>query len=87
MGMADLIAPASFVNVFAFCIDDSLPKFTPDRWIQKNRVYKLKYITDSLNTSEMAVTIVDRNGDEINPSDSVRAFKSERFQFFQIILN
>jgi predicted transglutaminase-like protease len=85
--MADLIAPAPFVNVYAFCIDDSLPKFKPDNWIKKNKLYKLKYITDSLNTSEMAVTIMDSSGNEINPTDSIKAFKSERFQFFQIILN
>lgn len=85
--MADLITPASFVNVFAFCIDDSLPKFKPEQWVKKNRLYKLKYVTDSLNTEEMAVTITDKNNNEINPSDSVKAFKSERFIFFQIILN
>lgn len=85
--MADLIAPASFVNVFAFCIDDSLPKFKPTNWIKRNKLYKLKYITDSLNTSEKAVTITDGSGQEINPTDDIRAFKSERFHFFQIILN
>jgi predicted transglutaminase-like protease len=87
MSMANLIAPASFVNVYAFCIDDSLPKFKPDNWIKKNKLYKLKYITESLNTSEMAVTIMDNNGNEINPTETIKAFKSERFDFFQIILN
>lgn len=85
--MADLITPASFVNVYAFCIDDSMPKFKPDQWVKKNKLYKLKYITDSLNTDEQAVTITDKNGNEINPSDTIKAFKSERFIFFQVILN
>lgn len=85
--MADLIAPASFVEVYAMCIDDSMPNFIPEKWVQKNHLYKLKYITESLNTSEMAVTITDCYGNEINPSDNIKAFKSERFHFFQIILN
>jgi hypothetical protein len=85
--MANLITPAPFVEIFAFCIDDSLPKFKPDNWVKKNKLYRLKYMAESLNTSEMAITIMDRNGDEINPSDSIKAFKSERFILFPIFLN
>jgi hypothetical protein len=85
--MANLLTPAPYVLVLAFCIDDSLPKFQPLQWVKKNRLYKLKYITDSLNTEEMAVTITDKNGNEINPTENIKAFKSERFDFFQIFLN
>ena len=85
--MANLIKPAPFVDIFAFCIDDSLPKFKPDNWVKKNKLYRLKYMAESLNTNEMAITIMDRNGNEINPSDSIKAFKSERFILFQIFLN
>jgi hypothetical protein len=85
--MANLIKPAPFVDILAFCIDDSLPKFKPDNWVKKNKLYRLKYMAESLNTNEMAITIMDRNGDEINPSDSIKAFKSERFILFQIFLN
>jgi len=85
--MANLIKPAPFVDILAFCIDDSLPKFKPDNWVKKNKLYRLKYMAESLNTSEMAITIMDRNGDEINPSDSIKAFKSERFILFPIFLN
>lgn len=85
--MANLIKPAPFVDIFAFCIDDSLPKFKPDNWVKKNKLYRLKYMAESLNTNEMAITIMDKNGDEINPSDSIKAFKSERFILFQIFLN
>lgn len=85
--MANLITPAPFVNIFAFCIDDSLPKFKPDRWVKKHKLYKLKYIAESLNTNEMAITIVDKEGNEINPSENIKAFKSERFILFQIFLN
>jgi len=85
--MANLLTPAPYVLVFAFCIDDSLPKFKPNNWVKKNRLYKLKYITDSLNTQEMAVTITDKFGNEINPTEDIKAFRSERFDFFQIFLN
>jgi hypothetical protein len=85
--MANLLTPAPYILVFAFCIDDSLPKFKPKNWIKKNRVYRLKYITESLNTSEMAVTIIDSFGNEINPTEDIKAFKSERFHFFEIFLN
>lgn len=85
--MANLIKPAPFVDILAFCIDDSLPKFKPDNWVKKNKLYRLKYMAESLNTNEMAITIMDKNGDEINPSDSIKAFKSERFILFQIFLN
>jgi hypothetical protein len=44
-------------------------------------------MAESLNTSEMAITIVDNKGVEINPSDSIKAFKSERFILFPIFLN
>lgn len=85
--MANLIKPAPFVDILAFCIDDSLPKFKPDNWVKKHKLYRLKYMAESLNTNEMAITIMDKNGDEINPSDSIKAFKSERFILFQIFLN
>lgn len=85
--MADLLKPAPYMLIYAFCIDDSLPKFKPDKWVKKNKLYILKYITDSLNTNEMAVTICDNLGNEINPSENIKAFKSERFDFFQICLN
>jgi hypothetical protein len=85
--MANLIKPAPFVDILAFCIDDSMPKFKPDRWVKKNKLYRLKYMAESLNTSEMAITIVDNQGNEINPSDSIKAFKSERFILFPIFLN
>lgn len=85
--MANLFSPLPNVDVFAFCIDDSLPKFKPDKWVKKNRCYRLKYITDSLNTEEMAITICDSKGEEINPSDTIKAFKSERFTFFQVFLS
>ena len=85
--MANLIKPAPFVDILAFCIDDSLPKFKPDNWVKKNKLYRLKYMAESLNTNEMAITIMDKNGDEINPSDSIKAFKSERFILFPIFLN
>lgn len=85
--MANLMRPASYVSLYAYCKDDTPPKFKPLNWIKKNRLYKIKYITDSLNTDEMAITIVDNSGNEINPSETIKAFKSERFDFFQIILN
>ena len=44
-------------------------------------------MAESLNTNEMAITIVDRNNNEINPSDNIKAFKSERFILFPIFLN
>lgn len=85
--MAELFITPPFIQAYAFCIDDSLPNFQPTRWIQKNRVYKVKWVTPSLNSSELAITILDRNNNEINPSDNVKSFKSERFEFFHVFLN
>lgn len=85
--MVNLFSPPPFVATYAFCIDDSLPKFKPDNWISKNRLYRLKYFCESLNTDGMAVTLVDGNGEEIHPSDSMNSFRSDRFTFFEIILN
>lgn len=85
--MAQLYSPPVFVETYAYCIDDSMPNFKPDNWIKKNHLYKMKFFTESLNTSEMAITICDNKGNEINPSDNIKSFKSERFVFFNIILN
>jgi len=85
--MVNLFAPPPFVSVYAYCIDDSLPKFKPDNWVRKNKLYRLKYFCESLNTDGMAVTLIDRNGEEIHPSDSMSSFRSDRFEFFQIIMN
>lgn len=85
--MAQLYSPPAFVETYAYCIDDSMPNFVPDKWIKKNHLYKMKFFTDSLNTAEMAITICDNKGNEINPCDNIKSFKSERFVFFNIILN
>lgn len=85
--MVNLFSPPPFVAVYAYCIDDSLPKFKPDNWIRKNKLYRLKYFCESLNTDVMAVTLIDRNGEEIHPSDSMSSFRSDRFSFFEVILN
>lgn len=85
--MANLMIPASYVSLYAYCKDDTPPKFKPINWIKKNKIYKIKYITESLNTDEFAITITDDKGNEIIPSDTIRAFKSERFDFFEFYLN
>jgi hypothetical protein len=85
--MANLMIPPPFVNMYAFCKDDTLPKFKPDNWIEKNKIYRIKYIAQSLNTDELAITLIDNNGEEINPSETIKSFKSERFDFFEFYLN
>lgn len=85
--MVNLFAPPPFIAVYAYCIDDSLPKFKPQNWIRKNRLYRLKHFCESLNTDGLAVTLIDRNGEEIHPSDSMSSFRSDRFEFFHIIMN
>jgi len=85
--MPELYAPPKYLDVFLFCIDDSLPKFKPVNWIKRDHLYRLKYISESLNSSEYAVAICDNNNHEINPSEDIKSFRSERFLFFNIILN
>lgn len=75
------------MQVFAICIDDSLPKFTPDAWIEKDRWYKVKHFAHSLNTDGLAVTITNNKGEEINPSNSMSSFIEKRFIFEEICLN
>lgn len=85
--MPRLFTPPPYLAVFAFCIDDTKPKFEPDNWIVKNRLYRMKFICESLNTEGMAVTLIDSKGEEIHPSDSMSSFRADRFRFFEIILN
>jgi hypothetical protein len=88
IGMVNLIIPPKYLAVYAQCIDDSLPAFQPDEWIEEGRIYQVKHYTEPLNTSEgFAVTILDGNGEEIHPSSSHWSFASDRFEIFSICLN
>lgn len=82
-----LFAPASYCHLYAVCKDDSLPSFKPTFWIKKNKIYKVKYLTQALNVSDDAVTIMDSEGNEIWASNNVKSFKASRFEFFSVILN
>ena len=86
--MVNLIFPPKYMAVYAQCIDDSLPTFEPEEWIQEGRIYQVKHYTESLNNSEgFAVTILDANGEEIHPSPSHWSFASDRLEIFSICLN
>lgn len=79
--------PIPIYQLYAECIDDSLPKFQPDNWVKKGRWYKVKWFTDALNTDDIAVTITDKNDNIIEPSSSMSAFKVSRFIIHDICLN
>jgi hypothetical protein len=86
--MVNLIVPPTYMALFAKCVDDSLPAFQPDEWIEDGKVYRVKHYTEPLNTSEgYAVTILDENGQEIHPSPSHWSFASDRFEMYSIYLN
>ena len=86
--MVNLIIPPKYLAVYAQCIDDSLPTFQPDEWIEEGRIYQVKHYTEPLNTTEgFAVTILDNKGEEIHPSPSHWSFASHRFEIFSICLN
>jgi hypothetical protein len=86
--MVNLIVPPTYLALYAKCIDDSLPAFQPDEWIEDGKVYRVKHYTEPLNTSEgYAVTILDQNGEEIHPSASHWSFASDRFDMYSIYLN
>lgn len=85
--MPQLYTPAPYITLYAYCVDDSLPRFRPDNWIRKNRLYRVKFICESLNTDGMALTLVDKRGEEIHPSDSMSSFRADRFRMFQVFLN
>jgi hypothetical protein len=86
--MVNLIVPPTYMALFAKCVDDSLPAFQPDEWIEDGKVYRVKHYTEPLNTSEgYAVTILDENGQEIHHSPSHWSFASDRFEMYSIYLN
>jgi hypothetical protein len=85
--MPNLYTPLPYIALYAFCVDDSLPKFRPDNWVRRYRLYRVKYLCESLNTDGMAITLVDKRGEEIHPSDSMSSFRAERFDIFEIFLN
>ncbi len=86
--MVNLNIPPKYLAVYAQCIDDSLPAFQPDEWIENGRIYPVKYFTEPLNTQEgFAVTILDADGEEIHPSASHWSFASHRFEILTFFLN
>jgi hypothetical protein len=86
--MVNLIIPPSYQAMYAWCLDDSLPDFLPDAWVEKGRVYVVKHFSEPLNISEgYALTLLDRKGEEIHPSESHWSFASHRFELFSIYLN
>jgi len=86
-GQVPLALPPRYYQVYAWCIDASLPNFTPDEWIEEGKIYKVKHFAESLNTDDVAVTITDDVGEEIHPSESMHSFKLSRFELFHICLN
>ena len=83
-----LFTSAPWIQLFAECIDDSLPKkFTPDNWIKNKRWYKVKYFAEALNTDGSAITITNNKDEEIRPSPSMASFKAERFIIHEVCLN
>lgn len=85
--MVNLFSPPSYIQLYAECIDDSLPKFKPDNWIAKDRWYKIKHFAESLNTDGLAVTITNKQGEVIEPSSTMSSFKETRFKIHSICLN
>ena len=86
--MVNLIVPPNYQALYAWCIDDSLPAFEPEEWVEKGRVYTVKHISEPLNISEgFALTILDAYGNEIHPSESHWSFASHRFELFSVFLN
>lgn len=83
----ELKVPSPIFQIYAICKDDSLPNFVPDNWIKENRWYKVKWFADALNVDDVAVTITDKENNEIHPSPSICAFRVSRFEFQQICLN
>ena len=85
--MTNLFINSPIYQLYAECIDDSLPKFIPDNWIKKDRWYKVKYFAEALNTDGKAITITDRFNEEIHPSNTHFAFTDNRFIIHTICLN
>ncbi|HSI91112.1 MAG TPA: hypothetical protein VK927_08345 [Adhaeribacter sp.] len=86
--MVNLIVPPNYQALYAWCIDDSLPGFEPDAWIESGRIYAVKHLSEPLNVTEgMALTIQDAFGNEIHPSPSHWSFASHRFELFSVFLN
>lgn len=82
------MVPPAYAAWYAWCVNADLPSFKPDAWIEKDRVYRIKYIAEPLNVTEgAALTITDQQGAEIHPSDSHWSFASHRFEIFTFILN
>ena len=59
-----------------------------EEWIEEGRVYVVKHLSEPLNISEgLALTILDKTGNEIHPSGSHWSFASHRFELFSVYLN
>jgi len=85
---AKIYSPPKYIQVYAYCVNDDQPKFTPNEWITEGRLYKVKFFAEPLNVTEGdAVTITDNKDNEIHPSSTHFSFKSDRFEFFEIFLN
>ena len=85
--MINLFIPPPYMQLFAECIDDSLPSFTPDNWIKKGKWYKVKHYADALNTDGLAITICNNKDEVIEPSSTMSSFKFERFTIHVLCLN
>lgn len=85
--MANIFSPPKYFQLFAECVDDSLPKFKPDNWIVQGRWYKVKYLADALNTDGIALTITNNKDEIIEPSSTMSSFKFNRFIIHEVCLN
>jgi hypothetical protein len=87
--MANTIyTPPKYIQMYAFCLNDEKPKFEVKDWIEKDRLYKVKFFSESINLSEgEAVVITDAKNNLLRPSPSHGSYNTNRFKFMQVNLN
>lgn len=88
--MAQYIKPMA-MDVFLKCTDDTKPKFEVNEWVERDRLYKLKFMTAgvALNQSEdRSLVIEDLDGKSVTPNETVLGLKESRFvEHMRIYLN
>ena len=88
--MIEYVKPVAH-DLFVVCIDDTKPSFPVKNWVEKGKVYRLKFMTaePALNQSEdRSFVIADLKGNEINPTDDIRGLRESRFtEYMTINLN
>ena len=73
-------------SLLAKCIDDSLPPFHVEEWVEAGEVYEVMGMGEESMHNNVAIAVAKR-GVHIKPTATIDVFKADRFKIFQICNN